>query len=522
MECPRNAEILATAARSERDPDLEAAPANLAMHPVTGAFEDPALESTFAAQLFRTAYPFHAFLMALLEAYIWIALTTLPDLRGFFVTVALLIALGLLGRTLLHRMADSVGAQRIGSWTWTATVVLVCVVDIAGCIIEPVVAWAAVGGLYRTGLQLVMVLAVAVTNGSLGMSFAHKFALALPVPVCSIIKLAVCDDERTLTAVLYEIAALNAGFVAAHMLELYMRSSYVERVEEKRRLEVRMEQLKAEKERLLYDLQRRGRPLDDDNRSAIRRGLQGPNPREAGDPAPSESPLPSLPPGAPSSNTDSWPIALPSETEGAGGQRSCIETGASPPVSDAGSMSEVEEALMDLVGDEEVLELQSILHCPFAQANPDNVAVVQPREIAHRLQEAVDSRPAEPHLPVGPPVGPPVGLPVGPSYCQPPGSLDHGQDSRRFRMQALHVARQSLRTTRTDEEIFKVIHNLSLALGSARTESGTIKAVHAVLLDLDQPGMTERQASARTGASLSGFKKWRKRVQHAQLGLPPP
>ena len=97
--------------------------------------------------------------------------------------------------------------------------------------------------------------------------------------MCSIIKLAVCDDERTLTAVLYEIAALNAGFVAAHMLELYMRSSYVERVEEKRRLEVRMEQLKAEKERLLHDLQRRGRPLDDDNRNAIRSGLQGPNPR---------------------------------------------------------------------------------------------------------------------------------------------------------------------------------------------------------------------------------------------------
>ena len=168
---------------------------------------------------------------------------------------------------------------------------------------------------------------------------------------------------------------------------------------------------------------------------------------------------------------------------------------------------------MDLVGDEEVLELQSILRCPPAQANPDNVAVVQPREIAHRLQEAVDSRPAEPHLPVGPP--------VGPSYCQPPGSLDHGQDSRRFRMQALHVARQSLRTTRTDEEIFKVIRNLSLALGSTRTESGTIKAVHAALLNLDQP-MAERDAAALTGASLSNFKKWRKRVQHAQLGLPPP
>ena len=133
-----------------------------------------------------------------------------------------------------------------------------------------------------------MVLAFAVTNGSLGMSFAHKFALA--VPMSSIVKLAVCDDGRTLTAVLCEIAALNAGSVAVHMLELYLRSSYVERVEEKRRLEVRMEQLQAEKERLLYDLQRRGRPLDDDNRNAIRRGLQGPNPREAGAPAPSEAP----------------------------------------------------------------------------------------------------------------------------------------------------------------------------------------------------------------------------------------
>ena len=60
-------EILARSApRSERDPDLEATTAKLAMHPVTGTFADPALELAFAAQLFRTAYPFHAFLMALL------------------------------------------------------------------------------------------------------------------------------------------------------------------------------------------------------------------------------------------------------------------------------------------------------------------------------------------------------------------------------------------------------------------------------------------------------------------------
>ena len=44
---------------------------------------------------------------------------------------------------------------------------------------------------------------------------------------------------------------------------------------ESRRLEERNEQLRAEKERLMYDVQRRGNPLDDDDaRSAIRRGLQ--------------------------------------------------------------------------------------------------------------------------------------------------------------------------------------------------------------------------------------------------------
>ena len=512
--------------------DLEAATANLAMHPVTGAFADPALESAFAAQLFRMAYPFHAFLMTLpLAAYAWIALTALPDLRGLFVTVALLIALGLLGRALLHRMADSVGAQRMGSWTWTATLVLGCVVDIAGCIFAPDVAWATVEGLYRGGLHPLMILAVALTNGSLGMGFAHKFALALPVPVFSVIKLTVCDDERTLADVLCEIGTLGAGSIAAHMLELYLRSSYVERVEEKRRLEVRMEQLKAEKERLLYDVQRRDRPHDDDNRSAIRRGLQGTHPREAGDPTPSDSPLPSLPPGAPSSTADSSSIALPPDAEGAGTQSSCVETGASPPMSEAGYM-EVEEAMKDLMGDEEVvLELQGI---SSVQTNPENVAdvaVVQPRVIAHRVQEAVDSTPQgqgakrerqEPHLPVGVLVGLSVGPPVNPSCGQLPESLDDGQGSRTPRQQALHVARQSLQIAHTEVEIFQVVRDLSLALGSVRTESGTVKAVHAVLLQLDRPGMAEREAAALTGASLSNFKKWRRRVQHAQLDLPPP
>jgi len=100
-------------------------------------------------------------------------------------------------------------------------------------------------------------------------------------------------------------------------------------------------------------------------------------------------------------------------------------------------MSEVEEAMTDLMGDEDVLlELQSILRSPPAQANPENVAVVQPRVIAHRLQEAVHSRPQE------------QGVKrerqesggVERQEPQRTGSLDRGQDSKALiRLQALHV-----------------------------------------------------------------------------------
>eukprot|EP00964_Phaeocystis_antarctica_P155664 scaffold124922_cov75-Phaeocystis_antarctica.AAC.1 len=121
-----------SAPRSERDPDLamnwaakadlEAATANLAMNPVSGAFADPSHESAFAAQFFRKAYPVHVVLLTFcLVSFTFIALTWPAELRVFTATVSLLTALGLLGRALLHRMADTVGAQRTGSWTWAAT-----------------------------------------------------------------------------------------------------------------------------------------------------------------------------------------------------------------------------------------------------------------------------------------------------------------------------------------------------------------------------------------------------------------
>ena len=77
------------------------------------------------------------------------------------------------------------------------------------------------------------------------------------------------------------------------------------------------------------------------------------------------------------------------------------------------------------------------------------------------------------------------------------------------------MARQSLRIARNDFEILKVCRELSVAFGSIRTESGTIKEVHAVLLQLDRPGMSGMEAYIYIdiGASMSNFKKWR--VHHA-------
>ena len=143
--------------------------------------------------------------------------------------------------------------------------------------------------------------------------------------------------------------------------------------------------------------------------------------------------------------------------------------------------------------------------------SPPALAVI---EASRRLATGGEA----PHLPVGLPVRPPVNPSCGPL----PESLDHGQGNRTPRQQALHVARQSLQVTRTDLEIFQVVRALSLALGSVRTESGTVKAVHAVLLQMNRPEMSEKEAYTSTGASMSNFKKWRRRIQHAELDLPPP
>eukprot|EP00964_Phaeocystis_antarctica_P064805 scaffold39028_cov65-Phaeocystis_antarctica.AAC.1 len=161
--------------------------------------------------------------------------------------------------------------------------------------------------------------------------------------------------------------------------------------------------------------------------------------------------------------------------------------------------------------------------------NVADVAVVQPRVVPHRAQEAVNSRPQGPggerqrQAPYQAPAHWRAHRQTGcfPSCGQSPGSLDN-QGSGTPRQQALHVARQCMQISRTDAEIYTIARTLSLALGSARTESATIKAVHAVLLHLDRPGMSKKEAYTSTGASMSTFKKWQRRAQYAQLDLPPP
>ena len=106
--------------------------------------------------------------------------------------------------------------------------------------------------------------------------------------------------------------------------------------------------------------------------------------------------------------------------------------------------------------------------------------------------------------------------------CTPTSLQAVQADNMTPRQQALHVARHRLQATRDDVEVVQVVRNLAIALGASRTESGTIKALHAVLLQLDQHGMSCKQACASTGASRSNFTKWHRRVRHAQLNLAPP
>ena len=313
--------LASDAPRSEHDPDLEAAAA-IAMHPVTGAFADPTHESAFAAQFFRLAFPAHAFLIPLnLTVFTWAALVTQPEMSIFWSIIDVIIfavAVLVLGRVLVHCIDDSLRGQRVGSQNWTALMVVAWIGGVSMYVADPAAACATVQLNY---LGPLIALVTALVNGSHGMGFAHKGGLIGLLLVLDLVMATACFEIAPAQA-LCDVGAHMVGFVVAHMVEMHLRQTYAEKVqdqlhltEERRRLEERNEQLRAEKERLMYDVQRRGRPLDDgDDRSAIRRGLQaGPSqPHQPADktdssgtgaPASSDSPPASLPPGPPSSSS---------------------------------------------------------------------------------------------------------------------------------------------------------------------------------------------------------------------------
>ena len=310
---------------------------NVTRHPLTGAFANPLHESAFRAQLFRSAYVCHALLMTLsLAVYIWVALIAPQNLRVFWATIALITTFFTIGRALLHHMEDTQRGQQVSSWAWTGFLVPASIAVIYVYVMDTDSACEHVQLTYFAPLTS---FATALINGSHGLGFVHKLCLIGLLLVTDLVPVTVCG-ELALALALCNWGALVVGSAAAHMVEVYLRHSYAEKVQDKRRvreeksrLEERNEQLRTSNERLLYDMKLRARSFDEDDLSAIGRGLQAEasqphqpagdaDSSEAGGPAPSSAPPPSLPPGAPSSTT-SESAAPPrlTETDDDGAQR---------------------------------------------------------------------------------------------------------------------------------------------------------------------------------------------------------
>ena len=544
--------------KSERDPEAAVAAGNdsFARHPLTGAFTNPAVESALSVGSFRDAFPLHTVLLAAVLVIILVdhaaafARHGLPAVwRAHNVLYLCMSIIALVGRGRIHRMQDQVRSQRLGSRLWTATVVM----SIVGNISAPVTDLDRTCTVVRTkGVYILpfINLMVALVNGSHGMSFLHKTALVVLFLIGDMTMLGSCGERALL---LSSAGAFVVGYVAAHIAELYMRRAFAEKhLEQERReqAETRQEQLQTAKERLQYDFNMattscRPTPADD-NRRELRRGLQAgtgqstagdTDPSEAGGPGPSDSPPPSLPPGAPSSSAGSS-TALPADgqqlAEGAVGVQSSR-------AADGLLTPEVTEAfLVGILADEEaVVALPNILtpaavatigrpaqegpdpgHLPV-RPNPEAVASYLRPPVAAGVELVAGTTVAHQCAPFH---VIPYGVQEDPVYHQPVNrsQWQGGNRTTTPRQQALHVALQRAQVARTEIEVCQLVHTLATALGASRMERGTVKALYAVLIQMGRPGMSEKQAYSATGASMSNFKKWRKRVHHAQLDLPSP
>ena len=551
--------LLHATPRSEHDPDpcpdLEAAAAstaaaaNIAMHPVTGAFADASHESACAAQLFQMAFPCHAFLMALsLAISIW---TSLLAPTGLWLLeswgVAFCITLGLVSRMLVHRMHDTVRGQRLGSWTWTALVASVVIIDVISYVERLAQACGPVALQNEWTIQAV---GGALVNGSHGLGFGHKLGLMSFMLLDVLLAIAFCEEVA-----LAGEGMLVVGFVVAHLVEMHLRHSYVERVEkeqrlegekrcleermgeESRRLEERMEQLQTSNERLLYDVQRRGRPFDDgDDRSAIRRGLQ------AGSP-------PSLPPGPPSSTSSGSTVPPPTVAElvarhveqevanvllsCAGGQtnhhcesaeaacRGTAATASAPsaapstPSSPCATLTHTPASSLAAAASH---ELTGSLSC--SQGNTDCLAASNAVARGGEVTSAPTPSVAPTHTPTSSAAATAASHELTGSKGPSQSNTDYltASNGAPTPKQALLIACRDILVAHDEVHVHRVVRTLGMALGATRMEVGSIKALHAVLLQQAQPwpGMNDGAAHRTTGASRSNFTKWRRRVERIQ------
>jgi len=624
---------------SDHDPDLKATVAtNIGLHPITGTFADASHQSGFAAVLFRRSFPIHVSLLSLVIAgsIVYITVNSPPEMRASWAIISLCMTLGLVGRVLIHRKQGSVTrGQRVGAWAWMALLGLVGASGVTVVVAAP--AFACTSRKNPPSFLFALAdLAAVLLNGSHGMGFVLKGALIGFMLTVRFFMYAFCHHASNGPMVsgpmVSMMLVLAAGFLVTHIAELRLRYSYAEKVQEKqaatsqirqleeekrhmraneqfaaedkRRLEERNEQLQAEKERLQYDVQRRGQPLDnDDDRSAIRRGLQA---------GPAVSPPPSLPPAPPSSTAGSstvaplaweeavrqWhaenasrsasvqaaigtlaPTERQSRTEGAGAAchstlsaaeasylcRALPELAAELVAAEVQSQAATKEAAVAAeAADAAKAEERDMCRAPLSELGTAHLTwdetkcrwITQSPEASERSEmteaapglassESLELNPhgqgqvgltemaemavladaravAELQSILSPAQGIPVGSPaqgvhaMGVEYSEaaPPPKADG--TAKLTPKQALHLARHRIQFADTDAKVYEVVRALAMALGASRPEAGTIRALHAVLIQLAWPGTSNMEACTFTNASMSNFARWRRRVVKAE------
>ena len=208
--------LLEPGARRSEHPEA----ARFAMRPVTGAFLDPSIESAFGAHLFHVSFPIHVFLFGFLFVVsVWITAVAPKDEVGAWKIILLGTVLGMAGRVLLHvshwSMEDTVIAQRIGSRSWLALMAVCNLVLVADLLANPAIEClaaerdilmvSAVPTQQPAGLTRVLTpcsppmlcqpltgLALALVNGSHGMTFAPKICMIGFLILVDLIALAIC------------------------------------------------------------------------------------------------------------------------------------------------------------------------------------------------------------------------------------------------------------------------------------------------------------------------------------------